>query len=65
MGDRIVIRLTDGERYTPDFYGHWCGLRGIKVMNEVYRRNESNGIHSMMCNFIVEVMGGKCQKYSY
>ena len=65
MGDRIVIRLTDGERYSPDFYGHWCGLRAVKVMNDVYRRNESNGIHSLMCNFIVEIMEGQCQRYSY
>ena len=65
MGDRIVIKLTDGERTSPEFYGHWCGLRAVKVMNEVFRRNESNGIHSMMCNFIVEIMGGQCQKFSY
>jgi hypothetical protein len=65
VGDRIVIRLTDGERSSPEFYGHWCGLRAVKVMNDVFRRNESNGIHSMMCNFIVEIMGGQCQKYSY
>ena len=65
MGDRIVIKLTDGERTSPEFYGHWCGLRAVKVMNEVFRRNESNGIHSMMCNFIVEIMCGQCQKFSY
>ena len=65
MGDRIVIQLTDGERFAPDFYGHWCGLRGIKVMNDLCHRREDNGINSMMCNFIATVMDGTPQRYSY
>lgn len=65
LGDRIVIQLTDGERFAPDFYGHWCGLRAVKVMNDLCRGREDNGINSMMCNFIVTVMDGTPQRYSY
>ena len=63
MGDRIVIRLTDGVSFSPDFYGHWCGLRAVKVMNEVVREGESNGLNSMFCNFLMEVM--ECRKHPY
>lgn len=65
MGDRIVVRLTDGERFTPEFYGHWCGLRAVKVMNEVIREGQSNGMHSMFCNFIMAVMQYQKHPYSY
>ena len=66
MGDRIVVNMTDGERYSPDFYGHWCGLSALKVLNDmVSSKIESNGMNSMFCNFLVLVMGMSPQKYSY
>ena len=65
MGDRIVVRLTDGERFSPDFYGHWCGLRAIKAMNEVVREAESNGLNSLFCNFLMEVMEYRKHPYSF
>ena len=64
MGDRICIRLTDGEESTPTFYGHWCGLRGLKVMNETLK-GPANSMGGYMCNFIVKIMGGEPQKYSF
>lgn len=64
MGDRICIRLTDGEESTPTFYGHWCGLRGLKVMNETLKE-PANSMGGYMCNFIVKIMGGEPQKYSF
>ncbi len=65
MDDRIVIQLTDGEHFAPDFYGHWCGLRAVKTMNDLCRRREDNGINSLMCNFLVTVMEGRPRRYSY
>ncbi|MCQ2078497.1 MAG: hypothetical protein MJZ38_00335 [archaeon] len=65
MGDRIVIDVTDGRSRTPSFYGHWCGLRAVKVMNDLVREGCDNGIHSLMCNFITEVMQNRRQRYSY
>lgn len=64
MGDRICIRLTDGDETTPTFYGHWCGLRGLKVMNETLHE-PANSMGGYMCNFIVKIMGGEPQKYSF
>ena len=65
MGDRIVVRLKSRGEYSPDFYGHWCGLRAIRVMNALVKEGGYNGMHSLMCNFIVAVMGGKLQPYSF
>ncbi|MCQ2085483.1 MAG: hypothetical protein MJZ21_04980 [archaeon] len=65
MGDRIIVTATDGRKYTPSFYGHWCGLRAIKVMNDLVREDKSNDINNLMCNFVVTVMGGETQQYSY
>ena len=65
MGDRITITITDGERTTPQFYGHWCGLSALKYMNDLVREKCHNGIHSLMCNFLVCAMGGEPQPYSY
>lgn len=65
MGDRIVIRITDGTDFTPEFYGHWCGLRAVKVLNDLVRKEEHNGIHSLLCNFIVSVMEGREHPYSF
>ena len=64
MGDRICIRLTDGEKFTPTFYGHWCGLRGLKIMIESVREPH-NSIGGCMCNFIVKVKEGQTSEYSY
>ena len=64
MGDRICIRLTDGDRTSPLFYGHWCGISALKGMNDALR-DENNGMMNIMCNFIVRVMGGKVQPRSY
>ena len=65
MGDRITLRLTDGEESTPTFYGHWCGLRAIKVMNDVVREHVSYDMYTTFCNFIVEVMERRQQDLSY
>ena len=65
MGNRIIIDITDGVSFTPSFYGHWCGLRAVEVLNDLVRKKEYNGINSLMCNFITEVMEHKCQRYSY
>ena len=65
MGDRIVIDVTDGIDTTPSFYGHWCGLRAVKTMNDIVRKGEYNGIHSLMCNFITCIMDCRPQRYSY
>ena len=65
MGDRIVVRLKSCGEYSPDFYGHWCGLRAIRVMNALVKDGKHNGMHSLMCNFIVAVMGGKLQPFSF
>ena len=65
MGDRIVIDITDGTDHTPSFYGHWCGLRAIKVLNDLVRRGEHNGIHSLMCNFVTTVLDGRPHPYPY
>ena len=64
MGDRICIRLVDGDQRSPLFYGHWCGLRALRDMNGALR-DENNGMSNVMCNFIVRVMGGKIQSGSY
>ena len=64
MGDRICVRLIGKNGAAPMFYGHWCGLRALKVMNEAIRE-ESNGIENTMCNFIVKIMEGKTNPYSY
>ena len=64
MGDRICIRLTNGDESTPIFYGHWCGLRGLKVMNETVHE-PANTMGTIMCNFIVKIMGGRPREYSY
>ena len=64
MGDRICIRLTDGVETTPTFYGHWCGVRGLKVMIETLRE-PANSLGGKMCNFIVNVMGGKSRDHYY
>lgn len=64
MGDRICIRLTDGVKVTPTFYGHWCGLSGLTEMNEVISE-PANSIGGMMCNFIVRITGGQTQECSF
>ncbi len=64
MGDRICIRLTDGRKTAPLFYGHWCGLRAVEVMNEVLSE-EYNDIHNAMCNFVVKITDGITHPYSY
>ena len=64
MGDRICIRIVGPEDRTPMFYGHWCGLRALKVMNEILRE-EHNGIANLMCNFIVRIMEGKTDPHNY
>ena len=64
MGDRICIRLTDGTDVTPTFYGHWCGLRGLKVMIETLNE-PANTMGCIMCNFIVKVKEGHTSPYSY
>lgn len=65
MGDRIIIDITDGETFTPSFYGHWCGLRGVKVLNDLIKDRKDNGINSLFCNFIVEIMERLPQQYSF
>lgn len=65
MGDRIIIDITDGTSYTPSFYGHWCGLRAVKVLNDLVKERYDNGMHSLFCNFIVEIMERRPQKFSY
>ena len=64
MGDRICIALRNRGKTTPIFYGHWCGMRGLLAMNEVLR-GQNNDMFNVMCNFIVMVMGGAPQPYSY
>ncbi len=64
MGDRICIRLVDGERTSPIFYGHWCGICALRYMNDALR-DENNGISNIMCNFIVRIMGGRVYPRSY
>ena len=64
MGDRICIRLTNGKEVSPTFYGHWCGLRGLKVMIETLKE-PYNTIGCCMCNFIVKVTEGKTHEDSY
>lgn len=64
MGDRICIRITNGEEVTPTFYGHWCGIRGLKTMVEAIREPYST-MGNLMCNFIVKIMEGQPKKDSY
>lgn len=64
MDDRICIRLSDGTETTPTFYGHWCGLRGLKVMLETLK-HPAVSPGGIMCNFIVNVMGGEPKDSSY
>ena len=49
MGNRICIRLTDGDRTSPLFYGHWCGISALKDMSDALR-DENNGMMNIMCN---------------
>lgn len=64
MGDRICIRLTNGTDFSPTFYGHWCGLRGLKAMIEAV--NEPyNTMGGCLCNFIVKVKEENTSEYSY
>lgn len=65
MGDRIVVQITDGERYSPDFYGHWCGLEAVSVLNWLYRQGLHNGIQSLMFNLCAGISSGNPRKYSY
>lgn len=64
MGDRICIRITNGEEVSPTFYGHWCGIRGLKTMTEAVREPYST-MGNLMCNFIVKIMEGQPKKDSY
>lgn len=64
MGDRIVIRLTDGQNFTPDFYGRWCGLRAIKIVNDL-ARGRTNGINNLLCRLVAEIMSSTPYKHSY
>lgn len=65
MGDRIIVRIKGHDGWSPDFYGHWCGYRAIKVLNDLVRTGEYNNMAGLFCNFIVEIMERKPQKYSY
>lgn len=64
MGDRICLMLTNGEEATPIFYGHTCGIRGLKVMIETIGE-PANTIGQAMCNFIVKIQNGVPRKDSF
>ncbi len=55
MGERITIRITDGERTSPMLYCHWAGpnaLRATEVAVKWSRRDPGN----VMCNLVVIMM---------
>lgn len=64
MGDRICLKVTNEDDTTPIFYGHWCGMRGLKVMIETIQE-PANTLGQIMCNFIVKIMDGKMHDCSY
>lgn len=65
MGDRIVVQITDGKRFSPDFYGHWCGLEAVATLNRLYRQGLHNGIQSLMFNLCARISSGNPRRYSY
>ena len=64
MGDRIVIRITDVDRRSPDLYCHWAGLRAVKAVHDALPESRRD-IHNLICNTIVKVMYGECCDASY
>lgn len=64
MGDRICIRIANGIDKPITFYGHSCGLRGLKTMVEVID-GEHGGPGNIMCNFIRQMMPEKQTMYDY
>ena len=64
MGDRIVIRITDVDRRSPDLYCHWAGLRAVKAVHDALPESRRD-IHNLICNVIVKVMCGECSDASY
>ena len=67
MGNRIVVRIRDENgKYSPDYYGHWCGLEAIFKLNELASNGtEFNGMENLFCNFIVAMMGGIQNPYNH
>lgn len=64
MGDRIVIRITDGTRSSPDLYCHWLGTRTIPAVDDALLRSRDD-VYNIMCNAVIKTMGGVCKDASF
>ena len=66
MGDRIVIRLTDGEKWSPDLYCHSIGTAALYAVVKASRESKPDGDpQQMMCNVVLECMDRTSQEYGF
>ena len=64
MGDRIVIRITDGTRSSPDLYCHWLGMNAIPAVDDALLRSRDD-VYNIMCNAVIKTMQGVCTDASF
>ncbi len=66
MGDRIVIRLTDGEKWSPDLYCHSAGMGALWTVIIAIGESKPDGDPTqMMCNVVLECMDRSPQEYGF
>ena len=66
MGDRIVIRLTDGEKWSPDLYCHSAGMDALWAVIKAVKESKPDGDpQQMMCNVVLEAMKRTPQEYGF
>lgn len=44
MGDRALIQLKEGDKYSPVLYTHWSGYRVGPILEDTRKRMESRGV---------------------
>lgn len=64
MGDRIVIRIADGKRSSPDLYCHWLGMRAIPAVDDALLSSRDD-VYNIMCNAVIKTMQGVCKDASF
>ncbi len=55
MGERITVRITDGERTSPTLYCHWSGPMLLDAVRLAVRSSR-NDPRNVICNVVVEAM---------
>lgn len=57
MGDRIIIRITNGEKWSPDLYCHSIGTAALYAVIKAADESKDDGDpQQMMCNVVLEAM---------